>query len=101
MNQYSDAMIVLLIDFDDNEKRLSFVEKDIPENLRNRVFIIGIWSNPEALRRNTKKNFETIGETLANNCADNTHDLWNHDLLKHNETELERMREIIKPFLFI
>jgi hypothetical protein len=101
MNQYSDAMIVLLIDFDDNEKRLSFVEKDIPENLRNRVFIIGIWSDPEALRRNTKKNFETIGETLANNCADNTHDLWNHDLLKHNETELERMRVIIKPFLFI
>jgi MoaA/NifB/PqqE/SkfB family radical SAM enzyme len=43
--------------------------------------------------------FETIGETLANNCADNTNDLWSHDLLKHNETELERMREIIKPFL--
>ena len=48
-----------------------------------------------------QKTFETIGETLANNCADNTHDLWNHDLLKHNETELERMRVIIKPFLFI
>ena len=100
MNQYSDAMIVLLIDFDDNEKRLSFVEKDIPENLRNRVFIVGIWSDPEALKRKTKKSFETIGETLANNCADHTNNLWSHDLLKHNEIELERMKKSIKPFLF-
>lgn len=100
MNQYSDAMIVLLIDFDDNEKRLSFVEKDIPENLRNRVFIIGIWSDPEALRRNTKKSFETIGETLANNCADNTHDLWGHELLRHNTSELERMRNSMREYEF-
>ena len=27
MNQYSDAKIILLIDFDDDQKRLSFIEK--------------------------------------------------------------------------
>jgi hypothetical protein len=101
MNQYSDAKIVLLIDFDDNEKRFSFIEKDIPDNLKNRVFIVGIWSDPEELKRKTKKSFETIGETLANNCAENVDDLWNHDLLQHNAGELERMRESIKSFLFV
>ena len=101
MRQFLERSVVLLIDFDQRENRLEYVKQKIPEDLQERVFILGVQSNPEKLRNYTQKTFETIGETLANNCADNTNDLWSHDLLKHNETELERMREIIKPFLFI
>lgn len=32
--------------------------------------------------------------------ADNTNELWGHDLLKHNKKELERMVLAVKPFLF-
>jgi hypothetical protein len=100
MRQFTKSMIVLLIDFDEREDRFSHVNSQIPDDLRERVFILGVQSNPESLRRDIKKNFESIGETLAKDCSDNTNELWGHDLLKHNKTELDRMILSVKPFLF-
>lgn len=101
MRQYPARMIVLLIDFDENENRFDYVGQRIPEDLRNRVFVLGVLSEPEELKSSLRKNFEEIGEALSSDCSDNTDVLWQHDLLRHNKTELERMVSSVKPFLFI
>ncbi|MBD2410208.1 hypothetical protein FACHB389_19720 [Nostoc calcicola FACHB-389] len=100
MRQYPHRMIVLLIDFDEDENRLSYVKDKISKDLIDRVFILGVLSEPEILRRDIRENFEQIGEALAKDCSDNTNKLWGHTLLKHNKTELERMILSVKPFLF-
>lgn len=100
MRQYPNRMIALLIDFDGDEDRLSYVQSKIAEDLIDRVFVIGVLSEPESLRRDIRKDFEGIGETLAKDCSDNTNQLWGHSLLKHNKTELDRMILSVKPFLF-
>ncbi len=100
MRLYPERMIVLLIDFDEQEDRLAYVEQKIPSDLKDRVFVLGVLSEPEQLRSDIKKSFEEIGETLATDCSDNTDQLWSHDLLKHNKIELGRMVTAVKPFLF-
>lgn len=101
MRKFPKRMIVLLIDFDENyEDRFSYVKERIPDDLENRVFVLGVLSEPEKLRSDIRKNFENIGETLAHDCSNNTNELWGHDLLKHNKTELDRMILSVKPFLF-
>ncbi|HAT15896.1 MAG TPA: hypothetical protein DCS91_22150 [Microcoleaceae bacterium UBA11344] len=107
MRRFPKRMIVLLIDFDRKGERLSYVKSQIPEDLQDRVFILGVLSEPEDLK-GIKKKFESIGtgklekigEALANDCSNNTNELWGHDLLKHNKTELDRMILSVKPFLF-
>ncbi|MBD1831080.1 hypothetical protein NDI47_24805 [Microcoleus vaginatus GB1-A2] len=100
MRQLPERMMVLLIDFDENENRLSYVESHIPDDLKARVFVLGVLSEPENLRTDIKKTFEEIGKALAKDCSDNTNELWGHNLLKHNKGELDRMASSVKPFLF-
>ncbi len=100
MRNLPQRNFLLLIDFDRDEKRLSYVENQIPEELKDRVFVLGVFSEPENLRSEIKKSFENIGEALAKDCAEDSNELWGHDLLKHNKTELERMILAVKPFLF-
>ncbi|MBD2312358.1 hypothetical protein H6G20_11870 [Desertifilum sp. FACHB-1129] len=100
MRQYPERRMVLLIDFDRQDNRHNHINEKIPDDLRDRVFIIGTFSNPEELRNSLRKSFEEIGETISKDCFDNTEGLWNHNLLKHNKTELERMISSVKPFLF-
>ena len=100
MQQFPERMMVLLIDFDDNENRLSYVKTHIPDDLKARVFVLGVLSEPENLRTDINKSFEEIGEALAKDCSENTNELWGHTLLKHNKGELDRMASSVKPFLF-
>jgi len=101
ITKYSDRMIVLLRDFDNNyESRLSYVKDQIPEELKARVFVLGVLSEPENLRTDINKHFEQIGEALATDCPDKTNELWEHNLLKHNKGELDRLASSVKPFLF-
>ncbi len=100
MKQYQERQMVLLIDFDEREDRFDYLTSHIPADLRERVFILGVKSKPEDLRRNITGTFESIGKALAKDCADNTNSVWGQDLLKHNNIELERMNLKIKPFLF-
>ena len=100
MRQLPQRMMVLLIDFDDNENRLSYVKTHIPDDLKARVFVLGVLSEPENLRTDINKSFEEIGEALAKDCSENTNELWGHTLLKHNKGELDRMASSVKPFLF-
>lgn len=99
MDRNANRFIVLLIDFDEQADRLEYVRAAIPERLRERVFVLGAWSNPEKLKPNLG-NLETIGLALAKDCRDNTEVTWGHNLLRHNAGELERLREHVRPILF-
>jgi hypothetical protein len=101
MRDFPERRIVLLLDFDGKpEDRLSHIKKEIPEDLKKRVFVLGVHSEPEKLKSATKMKFEAIGAKLAEDCAENKKDFWMHELLKHNEPELERLFEDVRPFIF-
>jgi len=101
MQKNLKRMIVLLIDFDHElQSRLTYVRDNIPNTLVDRVFVLGVLSEPEDLKGCTGLNLEVIGEALSKDCVDNTQTVWSHDLLRHNETELQRMISSVKPFLF-
>jgi len=100
LRQYPQRRIILIIDFDKKENRWSYVNEQIPEEFKERVFVLGVQSNPQDLKNATKKSFEEIGKALAQDCSDDTNELWGHKLLTHNKGELERMASSVKPFLF-
>ncbi len=107
MRKYQKRMIVLLIDFDDNkpdrlsyENRLNYIKSQIPNDLQDRVFILGSRTSPEKLRSDIKLSFEEIGEALAEDCPKDKSEIWEHHLLKHNEDKLKLIRKAVKSFLF-
>ncbi|WP_103669595.1 hypothetical protein [Pseudanabaena sp. BC1403] len=108
MGKFPKRMIVLVIDFDDYkepdglsyENRLIYIKSQVPEELQERVFILGSRTAPEKLKNDMKKSFEDIGEALAKDCVENMNETWEHHLLRHNENELKRVRLAVKPFLF-
>jgi len=103
MYEYKDRMMLLLVDFDNQyEKRLGNIKNHIPDDLKERVFVLGAQSEPENLKKNIANlnTFEAIGKALAQDCVNETDDIWGRDLLKHNRNELDRMISFVKPFLF-
>ncbi|MFM9965426.1 MAG: hypothetical protein ACKV2Q_29930 [Planctomycetaceae bacterium] len=50
MKNNSLRYLVLLVDFDGKENRLEEIKKVIPPNLIERVFVIGVWLEPEDLK---------------------------------------------------
>jgi hypothetical protein len=101
LKRYNDRHLIMLVDFDQNKERRAAFEKSIPKDLKNRVFILGTWKEPEDLRRELG-DFERIGRNLAEACLepDIQNNPWNHELLQCNAEELRRMMGIIKPILF-
>ncbi len=100
MDHYVDRYLVLLIDFDNHEDRLSDARSRIPERLRNRVFVLGALSEPEALKSAGLGSYETIGLALARDCRHGTDSTWGHRLLRHNAAEPSRLRQLVRPILF-
>lgn len=100
MRHYPKRLMILLIDFDDEQDRFGDVWKEIPDDLKDRVFILGARKDPETLTRAKLGSCETIGRALARDCREEIDKTWGHDLLKHNARELERIREHVRPILF-
>ncbi len=100
MDRWPCRFMVLLIDFDGIKERLQDAKARIPQRLTDRVFILGVWSKPEALRQAGLGSYETIGEAMAKDCREETDTTWGHKLLRHNATELDRLREHVRPILF-
>jgi hypothetical protein len=93
--------VIMLIDFDEHvDARTARFAKEIPPEVKDRVFVIGSKSNPEALKRALKISYERIGCSLADDCASATTTYWDHDQLRHNEAERQRLLQIVRPFLF-
>jgi hypothetical protein len=92
--------MVLLIDFDGRPERLDEAKATIPRGLADRVFILGALDEPEALEAELNQSCENIGSRLAQDCRDDTYATWRHQLLQHNTSELDRLREHVRPILF-
>ena len=100
MKKYGCRMMLLLVDFDQDKERLIHIKSKIPQELADRVFVLGVWSEPEKLRTKTRKTFEKIGYSLAEECPASKNELWADDLLRHNEDELDRIIASAGSFLF-
>jgi hypothetical protein len=101
LRNYAQAHVVMVIDFDGHidERRAQF-ENAIPDDIKNRVFVIGTSHNPEALKQALQITFENIGRELANDCDNGTAVYWNHTQLLHNDAERQRLVQLVRPFLF-
>lgn len=101
LRQNSKAHVVMLIDFDDCfEERRDEFENQIPDDIKARVFVVGPKYTPETLKGALNKSFEKIGISLADDCDAGTEALWDHEQLRHNEADRQRLVQTIKPFLF-
>lgn len=100
MEIWAYRFMVLLIDFDGETERLQRVRARIPEHLTERVFILGTLTEPEALKQHRLGSYEEIGLAMARDCREGTNTIWGHDLLRHNESELVRLRQRVRPILF-
>jgi hypothetical protein len=98
MERNPNRFMVLIIDLDGRPERPRTVRAQIPLNLTDRVFIVGAARSPEELRE--LGSYEEIGRNLAGDCAADTTAIWGHEFLRHNDTELARMREHLRPILF-
>lgn len=101
MDRYANRFMVLLIDFDADDGRLNDAKNRIPDHLAERVFVLGALSEPERLRSAGLGSYEGIGSALAQDCREDTDRTWSHDLLRHNVSELTRLRERVRPILFL
>ncbi|MFH1117746.1 MAG: hypothetical protein V1792_27820 [Pseudomonadota bacterium] len=95
MSKYLQRRMVLLIDFDEDSQRLSDVRKQISKDLTDRVFVLGVFSEPERLKTAIGKTLEEIGKALAQDCVNDTRTVWGHNLLNHNEGELDHMNRTV------
>lgn len=100
MKKNQNRYMVLLIDFDGREGRLDEAKAVVPDDLKERVFILGAWSKPEDLRKDGLGSYETIGQALAKDCREETDTTWGHRLLRHNAGELDRLRKHVRPIIF-
>ena len=99
MERFPERFMVLLIDFDGKRDRLTIAKNAIPGHLADRVFVLGAQSKPEDLRAALGA-YERIGQAMADDCRNTTDITWGHELLQHNASELERLRERVCPILF-
>lgn len=99
MRCWDKRLMVLLIDFDGHEDRLGLARARVPEDLAERVFVLGVLSEPEDLKADLGS-LEKIGSAMATDCREGTDTTWGHKLLQHNAGELERMRDSLCPILF-
>jgi hypothetical protein len=92
--------MILLIDLDGHKERLNRAQDGVPDNLRDRVFVLGCITAPEALRSAGLGDYESIGRQIASDCRGDIDTTWEHHLLHHNLSEIRRLREHVRPILF-
>ena len=106
MRKFPMRHVLLVIDFDGHSERREYVLTKIPADVQDRFYILSCSDEPERLlasmgiRAEEGSKLETLGKRLATDCERDTHETWNHAMLVHNATELERLRANVKDFLF-
>ena len=98
LRQNPRAHLILLVDFDSNNTRRDWIMKRFSADLHDRIFVLGVWTEPEELQGlgGLPHPCEKIGTELGKECLHhaNTHH-WQNELLRHNQPELERFRQIM------
>ena len=93
--------VVMLIDFDGcYEDRRKEFDNAIPQDLKQRVFVVGPKETPEKLKGQLGRTYEKIGLQLADECFSQKIALWDHEHLKHNGPDRDRMLSTVRPILF-
>ena len=93
--------MVLLLDFDNNiDQRTETIAEAIPDEVKSRLFLLGVRSEPEALRTALASSYEQIGRKMAQECREDSQQVWAHGLLQHNLPELARLSSAVRAFLF-
>lgn len=100
LRNYQHRHLVILVDFDNFGEDRREIFKDIPEDVKERVYVIGPSVEVESLEKDAGLTAEIIGTELAKACANGEPGLWKNKFLEHNETELKRLRDSVKSFLF-
>lgn len=95
MNSFDERHVLILIDFDNRLERFDEAKQFIPDNLRERVFVLGCLSEPEKIWSETGMSKEKLGVALAEACSRGEAGEWENDILAHNQKELERMNNSI------
>ena len=98
LREFPERRLLLLIDFDGDSERRTKVVEGVPSEIVSRVYILGVSSEPERLKAN-RWSFGEIGETIAQGCVDDAYGFWSGPLVIHNRSELERLRESVRPFV--
>ncbi len=93
--------VILLIDFDNvYAHRRAHFDEAVPNDLKDRVFVVGAKETPEVLKQKLGKNFEAIGFELADNCYRGIDGIWTNDDLKHNDPDRIKLVQAVKSILF-
>lgn len=105
LRQYPKRRVLMLLDLDGSPDRAQKITNDIPEDLRERVFLICCKDEAESIKKELGHgHFESIGERMAQSCHDNVHDSpespWACPQLQQSRGELIRLAEAVRPFLF-
>jgi len=101
LRKFQNRHLVLLIDFDDQvDARRAQFQAQFPDDVRDRVFLLGIRDEPEPLRKQCGDSLENIGKQLAGECYRDETKRWNHESLAHNTSERLRLRDKIKSIVF-
>lgn len=101
LRNHAEGHVILLIDFDGQyDNRRTNFEQAVPDDLKDRVFVVGAKQTPELLRQGLGRSFEEIGLSLADDCYQDTEAVWGHDHLKHNDPDRLRLVQRVKPILF-
>ena len=101
LERYDEGRFLLVIDFDGQQDRREVAKEYIPPNLKDRVFILGSATEPEALCRALNGiSKENLGTRLAEECHAGQGGNWAHAYLSHNAAELERLCLSVRGFLF-
>ena len=100
MRNIPERHLILLLDFDNQNDRMDHIMQKIPPDLAPRVFLLGVQSEPEDLKKVGLGSYEKIGRKLAAECRERKREMWNHDLLERNAGELDRLDQTVRSFLF-
>jgi hypothetical protein len=91
MRSYPKRYVVLIVDSDGQNDRISNIRQQLPVDIAGRVFVLGCFDEPENLKSEIGS-FESIGKTIAKQCIDGEHSIWLNVHLIHNTEELNRLK---------
>lgn len=95
-----NSHVLGIIDCDKDADRIAGQLENFPEDIRNRIFLLGVNENPQEFKRSAKMHFAEIGEKLADECYKDELDLWNHEMLSYSSSEALRAKDVLRELVF-